>query len=216
MTQKKDKNKECGLVVYHTTTKENMKKIMKEGLKPGMKGGWCDIYEKAELTKGSTGKYLELVKERVADFKRRCKENISVSGSLDGLEALFIGNQINDIDTVAILCIPQKNAWVSVGMDKASFEDFDTERLYQRGADKGAEMFQSEKVNYNVVSFSKYKMTMSEYDDIMIKEIIPPENIIGCIDIVKENNKITNIHNKEGFSGPNRHTYRINKECKFD
>ena len=216
MTQKKDKNKECGLVVYHSTTKENMKDIMKEGLKPGMKGGWCDMYEKTELTKGLTGKDLEFAKEKAEGFREECKKNISVSGSLEGLEALFTGNQMNDIDTIVVLCVPQKNAWVSVKSDKRSFEDFDTERLYERGANKGAERFQSERINYNEPSFSYYKITMSEYDDILIKENIPPENILGCLDIVKENNKITNIHNKEGFGGPNRHRYRINKECKYD
>jgi len=216
MTQKKDKNKECGLVVFHATTKENMKTIMKEGLKPGMKGGWCDMFEKTGLTKVSTEKDIEFIKQKAEDFRIKCKENTSVSGSLDGLEALLLVNEINDIDTVAIICIPQKNARIRVKMNEKSFEDFDTERLHQRGADKGKERFLSEKVNYNEVSFSDYKLTMSEYEDILIKENIPPENIIGCLDIVKENNKITNIHNKEGFSGPNRHTYRINKECRFD
>lgn len=34
----KDPKSTCGIIGFHATTKENMKKIMKEGIKPGMKG----------------------------------------------------------------------------------------------------------------------------------------------------------------------------------
>lgn len=52
--------KECGIIAFHATTKENLPHIMKNGLKPGMKGGWCNLAEKI-----GRGKF----------DSRECKEN---------------------------------------------------------------------------------------------------------------------------------------------
>lgn len=81
---------------------------MKEGLKSGMKGGWCDLAEKVGM-----GTF----------DKKDCKENIFLSGSLDeGIEKYSPLLRETGIDRVAIVCIPQED--VIIGKEPFKSWDF--------------------------------------------------------------------------------------------
>lgn len=175
----------CGIIGFHATTKENIKKIMKEGIKPGMKGGWCDIAARAIGRKLSDDEIEE------------CKNNIFVSGSLDhAIETYY--PELPDLDTVVVVCVPQEKAFLYTAKARKEkrdepFEEWDLRRFEEM---KEEEQF------------------ISQYPELRIKDTIPPENIIGCLDIVKEYHKIPNIYNKPDWDAPNRYRYKINRDCK--
>ena len=164
------KDKECGIIAFHATTKENLPRIMKEGLKPGMKDGWCDLTEKIGLCK--------------FDSRGECKENVFLAGSLDeGIEKY--GLKEMGVDRVIIVCIPQED--VIIG--KEPFKSWDLRRAEE---------------------LREHEQLISQYPEIKVKGAIPPENIIGCLNI-----KTYNIHpGMEEDIAPNRMRYTINKDCK--
>ncbi len=102
------------------------------------------------------------------------------------------------LDTVAILCIPQKKIFIHRKKDEKyvdePFKEWDLRKFEELPEDS---------------------QFISQYPEIRVKETIPPENIIGCIDIIKKNNEIHNIYNIKDWDAPNRFRYMINKECKF-
>lgn len=44
---KNNTKSECGVILFHSTTKENLKNIMKNGIRPGAGEGWCKLGKKA-------------------------------------------------------------------------------------------------------------------------------------------------------------------------
>lgn len=156
-----NKKPECGAVLFHSTTKENLKKIMKEGIRPGTGKGWCELGEKAGLIV-------------TKDMKKECEENIFLSGNIERLERQDL-EEIN-IDTIAVVCVPQEKIYI----DDKPFKKWDVDRFTQ-------------------VPFAEQKL--SEIGEIKVKGIIPPENIIGCLDIKKYN------------IWQNRGIYTVNKNC---
>lgn len=95
----------CELVLFHSTTKENLKGIMKDGIKPGMKGGWCDLWIKqAEKEIPPLSKEeIETHKREMEEYKEECKENIFVTSDFHHLE----GSEV-----ILILCLPKKMVFV--------------------------------------------------------------------------------------------------------
>jgi hypothetical protein len=159
-----NKKIECGAVLFHSTTKKNLKNIMKEGIKPGAGEGWCKLAVNAGII--SSIKMKEMEKE--------CKENTFLSGSLEFLERMDL--EPMDIDTIAILCLPQEKLYI----DNKPFKEWDKDR------------------------FTKLPIgdqRLSQLSEIKVKETIPPENIIGCLDI------------KKFAFIQNRARYLINKNC---
>ena len=61
---------ECELLLFHSTTKENMKGIMKDGLRPGMKGGWCDLWIKMLERESLPKEQFEEEKRGIEDYKK--------------------------------------------------------------------------------------------------------------------------------------------------
>jgi hypothetical protein len=156
----KTKNKpECGVVLYHSTTKKNLKKILIEGIHPSAGEGWCKLGEKAGL----------IVTE---EMKKACEENIFLSGNLETIER----NAIEDmkIDTIAIVCVPQEK----ISVDDKPFKEWDIYRFTQ----------------------PRYQ-SLSEIGEVKVRGAIPPENIIGCLDI------------KKYTVWQNRARYLVNKNC---
>jgi hypothetical protein len=159
-----NKRSECGAILFHSTTKKNLKNIMKEGIKPGSGEGWCKLAAKAGII--STIKMQEIEKE--------CKENTFLSGSLEFLERMDLGPM--DIDTIVLLCLPQEKLYI----DKKPFKEWDIDR-------------------FTKLPFGEQRL--SQIDEIKVKDVIPPEDIIGCLNIKKS----TYIQN--------RGKYIINKNC---
>ena len=163
----------CELVLFHSTTKENLKGIMKEGIKPGMKGGWCDLMikklEKMVKEKEIKKETAEEEISEIEDIKKVCQEEIFMSANIHDLERKMPKGS----DTIIVTCVPKKNVRV-MGMP------FD--KWIETGGTLQEYMIQTE---------------------VTTKDIIPPENIIGCLDIEEKKEK-----------GPNFVTkFRANKEC---
>lgn len=85
----------CELLLFHSTTKENLKGIMKEGIKPGMKGGWCDLWTRA---------YGEEGKESVEMYRKECQTNIFLSSSFHKLEE----EMPEGSETIIAVCLPKR------------------------------------------------------------------------------------------------------------
>ncbi len=67
--------KECELILYHATTKENLKGILREGIRPGMSGGWCDLAIKQAAEEFGFENNIDSIDGYEA-YKQECKENI--------------------------------------------------------------------------------------------------------------------------------------------
>jgi hypothetical protein len=198
MISNKDANKECGIIAFHATTKENMKKIMKEGLKPGGSGGWIDIAQKASP---SDKEHYEMYRSK--------KERTFLAGNLgDGIESYY--PSIPNLDTVAILCIPQEDIYKQFGR---IYEELD-EQFKQWDKRRFKEIHRSSPF-------------ISRYPEIRLREKISPENIIGCMDIIRDDNNeiknaygLTKVKHPEydigGWGLSDRVRYKVNRECKFD
>jgi hypothetical protein len=148
----KDKST-CELLLFHSTTKNNLKVIMKEGIKPGMKGGWCDLMikkigtmiEKQEVKKDAAEREIS----EIEDIRKMCQEDIFMSANIYNLER----QMPEGTDTIIAACVPKKDAYI-VGIP------------FDKWRNTG-------------VTFQDY---MDE-TEITVKGTIPPENIIGCLDI---------------------------------
>jgi|GEM_PF-4031901 hypothetical protein len=101
---------ECGIVLFHSTTKENLKNIMKNGIRPGVGEGWCKLGKKAGLT---------VTKE----MEDECKENIFMSESLESLERMDL--EPLNMETIIIACVPQEKIYV----DDKPFKQWDIDRF---------------------------------------------------------------------------------------
>lgn len=149
----------CGIVLFHTTKKENLAGIFKTGIKPGEGKGWCEAVKSGTSITPLTEKDI-----------KECQENIFLSGSLDNLETLPLKEEFG-MDTILITCIPQDKIYIN----NKSFEQWYEER--------------------------KIDDKLSRYDEIKVKDTIPPENIIGCLNI------------EEDTVVPNLGIYSINRKC---
>jgi hypothetical protein len=158
---KKINKSECGVVLFHSTTKENLKKIMKNGIHPGAGEGWCELGKKSGLAV-------------TKDMEEECKKNIFVSGSIESLERMHL--EPLKMETIVIVCVPQEKIYV----DDKPFKKWDMDRFTKLPIEK---------------------QNLSEIDRVKIKGIIPPENILGCLDI------------KKYTRWQNRGIYTINKNC---
>lgn len=153
---------ECGTVLFHSTTKENLKKIMKSGIRPGAGEGWCKLGKKAGFTV-------------TRDMEDECKKNIFMSGSLESLERM--GLEPLKMETIVIACVPQEKIYI---YDKP-FKQWDEDRFTKPPI---------------------AEQNLSQIGPVKVIGIIPPENIIGCIDI------------KKYTRWQNRGRYTVNKNCK--
>lgn len=112
---------------------------------------------------------------KMKELEKECKENTFLSGSLEFLERMDL--EPMDIDTVAILCLPPEKLYI----DNKPFKEWDKDRFTKLPITE--------------------KQRLSEIEEIKVKETIPPENIIGCLDI------------KEFAFIQNRGRYITNKNC---
>ena len=154
---------DCGVVLFHATKKENLPKILKEGIKPGAGKGLCEAV------------YSKKVREPVGGIekaKKECETNIFLSGSLDRIEELGLKRGY-ELDTVLVVCLPQEKIFI----DNKPFLDWESNR-------------------------NPDNEIISGLFEVTVKDIIKPENIIGCLDI------------KEDSVIPNLGVYTINKQCK--
>ena len=102
---------ECELLLFHSTTKENLKGIMIEGLRPGMKGGWCDLWIKMmekEIPPLSKEE-LEANRRQMEEYREECKEVIFLSPSFHDLES----EMPEGSETILIICLPKKMVYIS-------------------------------------------------------------------------------------------------------
>lgn len=106
------------------------------------------------------------------EMENECKENIFMSGSLESLERMDI--QPLKMETIAIVCVPQEKIYI----DDKPFKKWDIDRF-----------------------LSITDQNLSEIGPIKVRGIVPPENIIGCLDI------------KKYTKWQNRGRYIINKNC---
>ncbi len=144
--------KECELILYHATTKENLKGILREGIRPGMSGGWCDLAIKQVEEEYISKDEIDLLTEEYEAYKQECKENIWLFSSLFKFEEETA--MPRSIDTIIILCVPKDKVFVD-GIPLSQWEkDNDLYNIYKRGS-------------------------------ISTRETIPPENIIGCLNIME-------------------------------
>ncbi len=153
MTRIKE-NSICELLLFHSTTKDNLRSIMKEGIKPGMKGGWCDLWIK-QLEKEIpplTKEELEREKRGIDKYRKECQEYIFLSPDFHALEH----ETPEGSETIIILCIPKKIAYIpSLKLQRViPFEEWE-----------------------QIHDLSK------EYNEVLVKETISPRYIIGCLDI---------------------------------
>lgn len=150
-------SKECELILYHATTKENLKGILREGIRPGMSGGWCDLAIKqvredyASEDRTSEDEIGLLIEEYEA-YKQECKENIWLTSSLFKFEEETA--MPRGIDTIIILCVPKDKIFIDEIPFSQWEKDNDLYDIYKRGS-------------------------------ISMRETIPPENIIGCLNIME-------------------------------
>lgn len=95
--------KNCELLLFHSTTKDGLKKIIKDGcLQPGMNGGWCDLEikrierEEAKVDKG------RLIKE-MEDYKEECKDFIFFGTDFHELEH----EMPEGCNVILVVCLPK-------------------------------------------------------------------------------------------------------------
>lgn len=147
-------NKEtCELLLFHSTTKDNLKGIMKEGIKPGMKGGWCDLWIKKleEEIPPLPKEQLEEEKRGIEGYKEECKKVIFLSPDFHALE----GEMPEGSETIIILCLPKEMVFIpSTKLHRyVPFEEW-------------------EKLSID-----------EEYLQVIVKETISPKYIVGCLDV---------------------------------
>ncbi len=99
----------CELLLFHSTTKENLKGIMKEGIKPGMRGGWCDLWIKMlEKDISLSKEEFEMQKKEMEEYKEECKNVIFLSPDFHALE----GEMPEGSETIIILCLPKEMVFI--------------------------------------------------------------------------------------------------------
>ncbi len=109
-SMKNNNRSECGVILFHSTTKENLKEIMKDGIRPGPEKGWCKL-----------GKQAGLIVTK--DMEKECEENIFLSGSIESLERADLAPM--NIDTIVVVCVPQEKIYV----DNRHFKEWDVDRF---------------------------------------------------------------------------------------
>jgi hypothetical protein len=189
---------ECGTVAFYPATKKDMKNIVENGLKPGTKNSWQDIH-------------CNMRKKIIGEKREDCDKNTFLSGSLDyGIENFL--PKLPDLDAVAALCIPQDKIY----LPKEKYVKGYKEPLYEdTGEEYIDETFEDWDARRGDELLDQEGMFLYQHPEIVIKETIPPENIIGCIDIIKNNNGTLKTYDKDVSGAPNRYRYKINKKCKF-
>lgn len=143
----------CELLLFHSTTKENLKGIMKNGIKPGKTGGWCDL-EMKNIGRDEEDKELrEKLVASIQDYKEECNTAIFLSPDFHHLEH----EMPEGSETIIIVCIPKEKVLVhSYKLHRyVTFEEWEK----MQGS------------------------TSEPYMEVIVKEAIPPRYIIGCLDI---------------------------------
>lgn len=97
----------CELLLFHSTTKDNLKGIMKEGIKPGMPGGWCDLEIKRAEREEEKEVREKLLKD-MQDYKEECKKNIFLSPDFHSLE----GEMPEGSETIIATCLPKEKVFI--------------------------------------------------------------------------------------------------------
>lgn len=150
----KDKEKPiCELLLFHSTTKNNLKGIMKEGIRPGMPGGWCDL-EIKRIERDISSEEKEVTEMQIKEmkaYKEECKENIFLSPNFHSLE----GEMPEGSDTIIVTCLPKEKVFIpSRKLHRyVPFEEWE---------DIGSE---------------------EKYGQVIVKETISPRYIVGCLDV---------------------------------
>lgn len=124
---------ECELLLFHSTTKENLKGIMKDGLRPGMKGGWCDLWIKMLEREELPQEQFEIQKRDIEDYKKECSEVIFLSPNFHDLES----EMPEGSETILILCLPKRMVYIpSVKLKRyvlfEEWEELDTDEEYKQ------------------------------------------------------------------------------------
>ena len=143
----------CELLFFHSTTKENLKGIMIDGIKPGMKGGLCDLWIKMleKETPSLSKEELEVQKKDIEEYKKECKDVIFLSPDFHELESeMPIGSE-----TIIILCLPKKMVYIpSVKLHRyVPFEEWEELDIDE------------------------------EYKQVIVKETISPHYIVGYLHV---------------------------------
>ncbi len=143
----------CELLLFHSTTKDNLKGIMKEGIKPGMKGGWCDLWIK-QLGEDLPKEELEEEKMGIEPYRKECKENIFLSPSFHGLEE----EMPEGSETIVVTCLPKEKVFMASRTlpRHIPFEEWEATR-----------------------NPLEEKFT----GQVAVKETIHPKYIVGCLDV---------------------------------
>jgi len=169
--EQKNKSKECELLLFHSTTKKNLQGIMKEGIRPGMKGGWCDQWDKKLESEHSSKEELEREKKFIDEYRKECQEYIFFSTDFHSLEH----EMPEESDIIIIVCLPKKMVIIP-----------------------------SRKLG-RYVPFEEWEEIRSsvkeDYRQVLVKEIISPHYIIGCLDVFE----------REWLSDLGKTRFRINK-----
>lgn len=173
MKEQTNMPKECELLLFHSTTKKNLQGIMKDGIKPGMKGGWCDQWDK-KLEKEIPSSIEELKREKVfiEEYRKECQEYIFLSTDFHSLEH----EMPEESDTILIICLPKKKVIIP-----------------SRKLGRYVPFEEWEEISNSV---------NEEYRQVLVKEIISPHYILGCLDVEGE---------REWGSDPGATRFRINK-----
>lgn len=86
----------CGVVLYHVTHKENLEKIMREGLLPGAETGLCEYGIEHNLTDMTE--------------RDRCKEYIFLTESFAIAEGFA---RTGKLDLILIICVPSEKVFIT-------------------------------------------------------------------------------------------------------
>jgi len=122
---------ECELILYHATTKENLKGILREGIRPGMSGGWCDLAIKQAVEELGLEDNIHPEIDEYEIYKQECKENIWLFASLFKFEEETAMQRA--IDTIIILCLPKSKVFID-GIPLLQWEENnDLYDIYRRG-----------------------------------------------------------------------------------
>lgn len=97
----------CELLLFHSTTKDNLKGIMKEGIKPGMPGGWCDL-EIKRIEREEEKEVREKLLKDMQDYKEECKKNIFLSPDFHALEE----EMPRGSETIIATCLPKEKVFI--------------------------------------------------------------------------------------------------------